>query len=1739
MRGLRKFLKYFTLLLLVLIIVLFSSAYYFLYTTDGLKRAISLVNSYTSYTVTIDSVNGKFLNRTEIKKLHIKGNNLEINSDSVILDWKASALWDGNLIISALKISDTSVMITPADSQPTPRQVPFQLSDLDLPIDIELEDLLISNLTLKSPLQDDKANKAAGKTARKTAGKAAGTGDILIDKIHLKVNYIGQKAVIEDLSIHGHDTQLKLTGEALTKGNYPVQLQSVTDYNSKSYGQAQLDVALNGEIKNTLKLLVKGSGLSAFQLDASLSSLFDTPQLTSKLVIDQFNGDTLGLSDVQVSGQLAFNGKWAAKPEFETQGEIFYDSPDTDKMKFTLAAGFDGNRATLSALQVDLLTAKQKLTGRGECVLSERTLNFNLNTQAFYWPQQATDPAFTLTDTAAQLTGTFDDYHLTIDGESTTKAIGTLDLAVTANGSLSGIKQFAALAKFNGQAFKATGKAQWHPQLAYQAQLKADKISPFNHLPGIERLNISVKGDGQRYHAKGGVYVFADNIPPTDIALAIDGDSKQLNKAELTLKTLGGSMHAQAQGGWSPLDVTARITTKNLQPQTFYPNVSANISNTLQLSAKQQAGQLSAHAVIEALSGNVQDYAIAGRGAIHFEQASNQLRVDGLALDLAGNKIRANGRVVLDSSSGQSDLKADIEAKTLNHLHPYLSGEILGQISAKGALDKPDFSAHIVGEDITFAMFRVHKAEINSQAHFDSHTGILETSNALFYDSPMTDKLQLDAQARFDGQRIDLNEVAFKLLAAKQQLRGKGYYRLADKAVQLTLDSPALRWPQSAANPSAVLQKTSLALTGTLDAYQLKASTNAQIQTVGNIPLTLTTQGNLQALSQLTATASIHRQPIKLNGKVRWHPALAYQLRARAKQVKGFPDIPRMSNVAVKVTGNDKTYRATVKLNTLGGSVDAAAKGKLSPFKLSGTLRSRNLQAQRFYPDIPATLSENIAFTAGQSGKDFVATADIRQLSGTLQSHTFSGRGKLRFEQLANTLKLQKVNITFADNQVSANGLLALDKQGQSKLDAQINAPQLQQLLPDLRGALKGAVNLKGSLQRPALSADITGKNLGYQSHQVAQVKAKASLDLRGDNVALDATLDNLKTGDTQLSRATAAVTGKLSAHGFKVAVVAPKQTDNVIPNLLLAGRGGFKQSTQTWKGRINTLTLDNKHLGKWQLAGASALTLSKDALDFKPLCLQQSPSKLCAQGRLKQGDGNVKVSVKRLSTQRFNAFLPKRFKLNTALSGKADIALKGGKPTVTGKLSAKTGHFSVIAGAGILKSNIQQFDTAFSLKNNQLKTLLKSQFSRLGKLALTVDIPDIGRDTVRANVKINTPSLKFLESIMPQLSGVNGRLTGDMSVSGNPKKALQMAGKITLHKTAFDVPQFGSRVRDLTLDIFAKNGNKIGFKGKAKAGKGQFSIDGELNPANQQGSIHLKGKNFQAANSRKLQITLSPDITVVMGKGISVRGNILIPRALIVPESTGSKVTVSEDVILPDAPKKKVVKPSPFDLALDIKLGKDVRVASADVETRLLGGIKLQAKQGSRPKATGAISVKTGELRIYGQMLTIERGRVIFGNGPITNPSLDIRTSRQIKGDDVHVGANILGTVQHPEISLFSTPKMADASILSYLLFGRPPSSDAFGMTSLLQTGGAIGVNALARDVRTSLGLDVLDFSPTGMEAGKDLSDKLYVGMRSNFLTALNQFLADYKISTRTHIESSFSAEEVSIDLIKVIKTD
>lgn len=505
---------------------------------------------------------------------------------------------------------------------------------------------------------------------------------------------------------------------------------------------------------------------------------------------------------------------------------------------------------------------------------------------------------------------------------------------------------------------------------------------------------------------------------------------------------------------------------------------------------------------------------------------------------------------------------------------------------------------------------------------------------------------------------------------------------------------------------------------------------------------------------------------------------------------------------------------------------------------------------------------------------------------------------------------------------------------------------------------------------------------------------------------------------------------------------------------------------------------------------------------------------------------GQLHASVRRLDLVK--PFVPKLSDIKGHLRADLDIEGPLPKPGITGTLDLSDGRLEM-AGLGFALREINLQAAASGRRENRIKlhgttrlVVLASQGAagqkpiqelikadadaRLYEKTLTAMLKlELGaRNRIDTDLRLDdneqktlsgrlTASLTDWSLLTPltasQLSNLKGSLAADARIEGRLDKP-EINGNLTLSEGAVDVLPLGIAVRGVTLRATA-DGNPdkpIRIAGYAKSGQGFVNLEG-LADLSGNGQLQLKGSNFEAARLPEAQVTVSPDLALLLAaERRQLSGTLKIPEARIeLKELPENAVQVSKDEVILGEEKEpqEAVPQIPLDANVEVELGRQISFSGMGLKSGLTGKLRID-KAGQKTAAHGDIEMEKATYKSYGQELTVKRGKIVF-NGPLDNPWLDVEATRLSKDEKVTAIVNVSGPLNAPKTRLSSNPPLPETDVLAYLVTGGP--LDQVGQSE----GELVASAALAYgSSRVSWIANKLGFSEFEIKEGKTLEDTL-----------------------------------------------
>ena len=756
--------------------------------------------------------------------------------------------------------------------------------------------------------------------------------------------------------------------------------------------------------------------------------------------------------------------------------------------------------------------------------------------------------------------------------------------------------------------------------------------------------------------------------------------------------------------------------------------------------------------------------------------------------------------------------------------------------------------------------------------------------------------------------------------------------------------------------------------------------------------------------------------------------------------------------------------------------------------------------------------NENVL--SGNARADLDNLKLVTQLEGAWQQEPIKLAADVSYK--APYLFIEELNANWRNNTLIATG----DLRPGSAVKLDLNARDLSELpIPGLQltGGFTAKGELTGSLDSPSLSVDLNSDRIGIGEQVIDEVALAFEGDMSNQSTQLQLRYQDVAI---EIATDTAFTTEGVTAH-------------------------------------IDALSLAQSDVGRFELSEQSKLVyqFKNNTLELSKLCLSKQQESICFEASMAGEKLHTSIGLTELPLALIEPFIPVNdMVLQGTLSGQFDSQINQLESI---EISTASGRFGISDFR--IEQNEEQIDfntaelTINKRANSESVSIVMDLVSDEVGASVNADLalsPNLSQPNIKGRVNASLDDLSIVQTFTTQVAQLEGELDAQLELStqgGNvlitPNAKVKIANAL--------ISRTGTSISDTVISVAGSPGSpNMELSGDGKVGNGAFSFEGSFDVPNFTGDVEFNGERLVVMDSPRIRLMASPNLALSVSEDIiELTGKVLIPEANISPPDLSSTVTPSPDVTVIQRQQKRsqarTVKTN-----LSITLGDDVRVDAYGFNGRLEGGLNVTQAGQSVPTGSGTISVATGDYEIYGQKLSIDRGQFIFNGGPLSNPALNLRVTRslsEVTDGPNSVGARVLGSLNRPELDLFSDPPMPDASVLSYLLFGRGPTSNSESQNLELQAALLVGgktTGALTQSLKETFSLDEVaidsetsDVNDTSLYIGKYLSPNLYIKYGIGLIESTSSFYLRYRFTDNLWFESSSSTESQGADIIYSIE--
>ena len=739
-------------------------------------------------------------------------------------------------------------------------------------------------------------------------------------------------------------------------------------------------------------------------------------------------------------------------------------------------------------------------------------------------------------------------------------------------------------------------------------------------------------------------------------------------------------------------------------------------------------------------------------------------------------------------------------------------------------------------------------------------------------------------------------------------------------------------------------------------------------------------------------------------------------------------------------------------------------------------------------------------------------------------------------------LELDHARAQLGPMALEASGLVDAERM---ELEASAEVPELQALHASARGALEARLEAAGPRAAPRLALSASGTELRWDSFQVGTLSVAADLDMSGEAASsLSARLEGIAPQRGRSASASLDASGTPGEHRVRFAYSRQR------PEQLLSVELEGALEDAAWRALLQDLRVEESGQRLWSLRGPAQLRVSGERSTLETACLDGVLGFLCLEGtRSNAGPWRGSATLARLDLGPIGDWLESGLELRGSLTGRVEVSADANRFVgMTGGFGLTGGEVRARGRAGppalAWEGGALQFSGDARQARGELRLALQGEDALEAGLGIGWNDSDPALD---GRLQATLTQLGLLSELVPELSRVEGRAQLEATLAGTLAAPAPSLSFQWLDGAAA-IPLLGIEPKELELRADLA-GDTLSFEAAGRSGEGRFTSSGRFDLAADavEGEAGLDGDRVLVADLPDVRLLASPELRFRYSPGrLLISGAVAIPEGQISGVGGTSAVSVSPDEVI-ISPRDT---PAEDELAvvsrIRVSVGPDVHIQGAGLKGRVDGRLLVVAENDEAPWGRGELRTTEGTFGAFGQQLQIERGRLLYDGGPLANPGLEIRAVREVDG--VTAGALVRGTLEQPELSLFSDPPMSRAETLSYLSFGKGldslQSTEQGTINRMANSMALSGSGLVVQDLARRLGLGDLSVTAetsadaSALVVGKYLGGGLYVSYGLGLFDTVNTLRLRYQVNRRLSLEAT-SGEETAADIFYSFERD
>jgi len=753
---------------------------------------------------------------------------------------------------------------------------------------------------------------------------------------------------------------------------------------------------------------------------------------------------------------------------------------------------------------------------------------------------------------------------------------------------------------------------------------------------------------------------------------------------------------------------------------------------------------------------------------------------------------------------------------------------------------------------------------------------------------------------------------------------------------------------------------------------------------------------------------------------------------------------------------------------------------------------------------------------------------------------------------------LTRLAASGADVNATASGPISLTDSGSTNLTLHVETASLDEIGQLVGQPLKGAAlidaTVTGNARELQAKGTLKGSDLGHGENEALSLSSNFDVtipDLKPADAVVRASnmATFLEVGGQKITELSADVTYERSTLAFDADAKEGMRE--------LEAKGSVIFHPDHQEVHLPSLALRTEQI-EWRTPPGSEARVhyAKERIEIDGLQLVNGDQRLTADGVFGSDVEPLRVKADNIDVAQVDALFLGDQRIGGRLSANATVMGAPSDPRVEGEFGLTQGSFrdykfESLAGKvqyvkdGVnLDIRLQQTPTEWlTAKGFAPLTLFKPTPAELAG----AHQPATPGDTVDLAVESSQINLALIQGFTSYVREVTGVLQANVRVTGSGSDP-HIEGAVDIRGGAFAVPEFGTRYTglDTRVDLNSEGLSIKEFKILDDRGF-PMTVGGTLAlHARSVGAVDMKisSQKFEVIDNKLADLKLNTDVHVTGElRKPKVEGLIEVENGTIhigeILQRFGADPYATEERPAEGQPAAEA-EPSVFD-ALEMNVGLSIPsnlvLRGNDLETPnapismgsaniTVGGLlQIHKAPGARVRLNGDVNTVRGTYTFQGRRFEIMRdGRIGFSGSDEIDPLLDVKARREISGVETFVG--VRGTMRRPELSFTSNPPLAEADVLSLIIFNQPVNQLGEGeQISLTERAGALAggylTSGLARSIGEALELDEFEIQAQGdngsgpsLTVGEQVGKNLFFRLRQAFgENQLTEVILEYQI--------------------------